>query len=105
MDTNEIMAEIQDANLNYLMLAQQMIRTDKAGAVYRLGVSYEIATLLGSLSNAQLRKLAAANIMLARFRFDDSTILGMLLSHGKESPMANAHAAILMAGQPIEDIR
>jgi len=35
----QMMAEIRDANLNYLILAQQMIRTDKASAIYRLGVN------------------------------------------------------------------
>ncbi len=30
MNTNDMMAEIRDANLSYLMLAQQMIRADKA---------------------------------------------------------------------------
>ena len=83
MNTNDMMAEIRDANLNYLMLAQQMIRADKACAIYRLGISAEIASLLETLSNAQLLKLASANLMLARFRFDDTAILGMLTSHSK----------------------
>jgi flagellar transcriptional activator FlhD len=30
-----VVTEIRDANLNYLMLAQQMIRSDKASAIYR----------------------------------------------------------------------
>ncbi|RZA24297.1 MAG: flagellar transcriptional regulator FlhD [Proteobacteria bacterium] len=104
MNTNDMMAEIRDANLNYLMLAQQMIRADKVCAIYRLGISAEIATLLETLSNSQLLKLASANLMLARFRFDDTAILGMLTSHSKERSLAQTHAAILMAGQPVEEI-
>lgn len=104
MDMNDMMAEIRDANLNYLMLAQQMIRADKSCAIYRLGISAEIATLIEGLSNAQLLKLASANLMLARFRFDDSAVLGMLTSHTKERSLAQTHAAILMAGQPVEEI-
>jgi flagellar transcriptional activator FlhD len=42
--------------------------------------------------------------MLARFRFDDSAVLGMLTSHTKERSLAQTHAAILMAGQPVEEI-
>lgn len=104
MNTNDMMAEIRDANLNYLMLARQMIRADKACAIYRLGISAEIASLLESLSNAQLLKLSSSNLMLARFRFDDIAILGMLTSHSKERGLSQAHAAILMAGQPVEEI-
>jgi len=49
MNTNDMMAEIRDANLGYLMLAQQMIRSDKAAAIFRLGISQEIANLIEGL--------------------------------------------------------
>jgi flagellar transcriptional activator FlhD len=104
MKTNEMMAEIRDANLSYLMLAQQMIRSDKSTAIFRLGISREIADLLGGLNNSQLLKLAGTNMMLARFRFDDGAILGMLTSYNKNQDLAHSHAAILMAGQPVEEI-
>ncbi|MES2534866.1 MAG: flagellar transcriptional regulator FlhD [Pseudomonadota bacterium] len=104
MNTNDMMAEIRDANLGYLMLAQQMIRSDKPTAIFRLGISLEIAELLEKLSNAQLLKLASANMMLARFRFDDGAILGMLTDHGKDFALARSHAAIVMAGQAVETI-
>lgn len=104
MNTIDLMAEIRDANLSYLMLAQQMIRSDKAAAVFRLGISSEIADLLEGLSNAQILKLAGTNMMLARFRFDDGAILGMLTDHNKDRELAHSHAAILMAGQSVEEI-
>ncbi len=104
MNTNEMLGEIRDANLSYLMLAQQMIRSDKASAIFRLGISQGIADLIASLSNPQLLKLASSNMMLARFRFDDTTILGMLTNYSKERSLTQSHAAILMAGHPVEDI-
>jgi flagellar transcriptional activator FlhD len=104
MTSNNMMAEINDANLSYLMLAQQMIRSDKAAAIFRLGISEEIASLLEGLSNAQILKLAKTNMMLARFRFDDGAILNMLTNYNKDWGLAHSHAAILMAGQPVEDI-
>ncbi|HET9112847.1 MAG TPA: flagellar transcriptional regulator FlhD [Burkholderiales bacterium] len=103
MTTNDILAEIRDTNLNYLMLAQQMIRADKAAAIFRLGVDAQIAELLEGLSNSQLLKLANSNMMLARFRFDDGAILGMLTSYSKDRLLAQSHAAILMAGQAVEE--
>lgn len=104
MNANDMMAEIRDANLSYLMLAQQMIRSDKATAIFRLGISPEIADLIQGMSNAQILKLAGSNMMLARFRFDDSAILVMLTNHNKERSLAQSHAAILMAGQALEEI-
>jgi flagellar transcriptional activator FlhD len=104
MTTNDIIAEIRDANLGYLMLAQQMIRADKATAIFRLGVSGEIADLIEGMNNSQILKLASANMMLARFRFDDGAILGMLTNYNKERSLAHSHAAILMAGQAVEQI-
>src|SRR5690349_4800865 len=104
MTANDMMAEIRDANLSYLMLAQQMIRADKVTAIFRLGISADIADLIEGMSNAQILKLAGGNMMLARFRFDDAAILGMLTSHSKDRALAQSHAAILMAGQPAEEI-
>jgi len=100
----DIMMEIRDTNLNYLMLAQQMIRSDKASAIYRLGVSQDIADLLEGLSNSLLINIASANMMLARFRYDDKALLGMLTSHTKGYAQALAHSSILMAGQSVEAI-
>ena len=104
MNTNAMVAEIRDANLGYLMLAQQMVRADKATAIFRLGISNEIAELIDGLNNAQILKLAGTNMMLARFRFDDSAILSMLTNYNKDRSLAQSHAAILMAGQAVEEI-
>lgn len=105
MTPNDMMAEIRDANLSYLMLAQQMIRADKATAIFRLGIAKEIADLIEGLNNSQILKLAGSNMMLARFRFEDSSILCMLTNYNKERALAHSHAAILMAGQAVEEIR
>lgn len=104
MNTNEIMDEIRSSNLGYLMLAQQMIRSDKATAIFRLGISDEIADLIQGLNNAQILKLAGTNMMLTRFRFDDGAILGMLTSYNKDKGLAQSHAAILMACQSVGQI-
>jgi len=104
MKTNTMMAEIREANLSYLMLAQQMLRSDRAAALFRLGIGGDIADLIEGLSNAQMLRLASTNMMLARFRFDDSVILGMLTDYNKGREQAQSHAAILMASQPVEKI-
>jgi flagellar transcriptional activator FlhD len=102
MNADQILAEIREANLSYLMLAQSLIRSDREQALYRLGISEETASLIGSLSPAQTMKIAAGNTLLCRFRMDDDMVWGLLTSHGK--PAANEgvsrlHASILMAGR------
>jgi flagellar transcriptional activator FlhD len=102
MNTDQILAEIREANLSYLMLAQSLVRADKEQALFRLGVSEETATLIGSLSSAQMMKIATGNTLLCRFRMDDDMVWNLLTSHGKGAAndgMSRLHASILMAGR------
>ena len=100
MNTEQLLNEIRETNLAYLLLAQRMVKSDKASAMYRLGISQEVADILDQLSPAQILKMAASNLLLCRFRCDDHAILGLLADHGQRNPMAQTHAAVLMAGQP-----
>jgi len=102
MVADQMMAEIKEVNLTYMMLAQQMLREDKAAAIYRLGISQEVASIVESLTSGQLLKMAASSMLLCRFRFDDRLIAELLTSHSKDRAMFQSHAAILMAGQPAE---
>jgi flagellar transcriptional activator FlhD len=97
MKTEQLLNEIRDANLSYLVLAQHLIRQDKAEALYRLGISEEVAEVLEGLSTAQILKIAAANLLMCRFRFDDAVVWNLLRNHTRERGVAGAHAAILMA--------
>lgn len=101
MNPDELMAEIREINLSYLMLAQQMIRQDKTMAAFRLGIGQDVADVVGSLSPAQVLKLARSGMLLSRLRFDDDSILDMLANYTKDRSLAHSHAAILMAGQEL----
>jgi len=104
MNVKDMMSEIKDANLNYLMMAKQLISSDKATAMFLLGISKEIADLLESLSNMQVVKLSSTNMMLTRFRFDDSAVLGMLTDYSKDRDQAHLHTSVLLASQSAEQI-
>lgn len=104
MNRSDMTGEIRDLNLTYLMLAQQMIREDKTAAVYRLGVSQQLAEILSDLTPAQVLKMAGSNLLLCRLRFDDKLILGLLSTYGKDHAMPQSHAAILLAQQPVEEL-
>ena len=102
MNADQVLSEIREANLSYLMLAQNLIRSDRDQALYRLGISEETAMLIATLSPAQTMKIAAGNTLLCRFRMDDDMVWGLLTSHGKTAAnegVSRLHASILMAGR------
>ncbi len=103
MTDEQLSAEIRDANLTYLMLAQNLIRKDKAEALFRLGVSDESADLIATLSPLQILKIASSNMLLCRFRVDDDMVWSLLTNHSVSKVDNDAttklHASILMAGR------
>ena len=102
MTSEQILAEIREANLSYLMLAQSLVRHDKEQALFRLGLSEDNANLIASLSAAQMMKIASGNTLLCRFRMDDDMVWNLITSHGKGAAndgMSRLHASILMAGR------
>lgn len=106
MKTNKLIDEIREINLSYMLLAQQMIRSDRGEAMFRLGITEDLADIIDALSMAQVMKIAASQGMLmCRFRFDDDLVWNLLTSHTAEKQQnaaAGMHAAILMASQPAE---
>ena len=102
MHTDQILAEIREANLSYLMLAQSLIRSDREQALFRLGVSEDTAALLNTLTPAQMMKIASGNTLLCRMRCEDDLVWSLLTSHGKSAAndgVGRLHASILMAGK------
>ena len=105
MTTEQMLDEIREANMTYLMLAQTMIRRDKAEALYRLGINDPVADLIAGLSAGQILKIAASNMLLCHFRFDDEIVWNLLTTHGSDrarNAAGGVHAAILMAGKMAE---
>jgi flagellar transcriptional activator FlhD len=102
MNADQILAEIREANLSYLMLAQSLIRADREQALFRLGVSEDTASMLATLTAAQRMKIAASNTLLCRMRCEDDLVWSLLTSHGKSAAndgVSRLHASILMAGR------
>lgn len=107
MNNEQLLAEIREANLTYLMLAQTLIRHDKAEAVFRLGMNEEAIDILASLSPAQVMKLASRNTLLCSFRVDDNLVWSLLTNHNTPKKVGNEatntlHANILMASRVSE---
>jgi flagellar transcriptional activator FlhD len=102
MNGRETLDSIREINLSYIMLAQRMLREDRAIGMFRLGLSAELADLLAGLTLAQIVKLAASDQLLCFFRFNDHTMLSALTRPAGHADIALTHTAILLAGQPAE---
>ena len=107
MNNEQILAEIRETNLSYLMLAQTLIRNDRDQALFRLGLTEATADRLASLSPAQLLKVASSNTLVCRMHVDDDLVWSLLTNHGKgagSDGTSRLHAAILMAGKHQEAV-
>lgn len=108
MTDEQLATEIRDANVTYLMLAQNLIRKDKSEALFRLGISEESANMLNLLSPAQIMKIASGTMLLCRFRMDDETVWNLLTNHSARKvdngDTTKLHASILMAGRFAESL-
>ena len=103
MTNEQMLTEIREANMTYLMLAQSLIRQDKGEALFRLGMSEESADMIAMLSPSQIVKIASTNMLLCRFRVDDDMVWNLLTNHTASKVDNDAttklHASILMAGR------
>jgi flagellar transcriptional activator FlhD len=104
MKSTDTYNDIKEVNLAYLMLAQNMVRSDREAAVFRLGISEEIAEILETLTPGQVLKMASSDMLLCSFRFDDSLLIDLLANHERERGVGHVHAAILAAGKPVESV-
>jgi flagellar transcriptional activator FlhD len=97
----EISKEIGDINLAYMLLAQKLVKQDRAAAMFRLGVGRELADLLANMSLSQIVKLAASNLLLCSFRLDDHPMFAVV-GEAKDSSLQQAHMSILMAARQMQ---
>jgi flagellar transcriptional activator FlhD len=96
---DEISREIGDINLAYMLLAQKMVKQDKAASMIRLGIGSELADMLANMSIAQVIKLANSKFLLFGPRLDDQASICAVGSEEKDSALQRAHMSILMAAQ------
>jgi flagellar transcriptional activator FlhD len=104
MKSTDTYNDIKEVNLAYLMLAQNMVRSDREAAVFRLGISEEIADILETLTPGQVLKMASSDMLLCSFRFEDTLLIDLLANHERERGVGHVHAAILAAGKPVESV-
>ena len=99
MEAAERSKEIADLNLTYMLLAQKLLREDRAAAMLRLGIGAEMADLLAGMSMGEVVKLATSNFVLCAFRLDELPIARTVMQDARERTLQQAHLAIVLAGQ------
>jgi flagellar transcriptional activator FlhD len=99
MQAVEASKEIADLNLTYMLLAQKLLRQDRAAAMLRLGIRAEMADLLVGMSLAEVVKLATSNFVLCAFRLDDLPIARTVMQDARERTLQQAHLSIVLAAQ------
>lgn len=90
---SDMLSEIKELNLLYLLLIQRLLRENRAEGMARVGIPERLADLLGGLSLAQTARLAASNQLLCRFRFDARAMLGSLADKGNPAAVLAAQPA------------
>ncbi|CAD6508835.1 flagellar transcriptional regulator FlhD [Paraburkholderia sabiae] len=100
--SSEVLNSIHEINLSYLILAQKILREDRSVAMFRLGVSAELATILADFTVAQITRLAMTDQLLCAFRFSGHEQLAALARPARHEDVKATHAAILLAGQSVE---
>ena len=101
---SEIFREIGDINLAYMLLAQKLVKQDRAAAMFRLGIGDELAILLASMSLVQIVKLASSNLLLCSFRLEDNPMFAVM-GQQKDGALQQAHMAILLAARQQSAVR
>jgi len=99
MQSAEASREIADLNLNYMLLAQKLLREDRATAMLRLGMGREVADVLAGMSLAEVVKLATSNFVLCAFRLDELPIARTVMQDARERTLQQAHLSIVLAGR------
>jgi len=97
MHTSELLKHIYDINLSYLLLAQRLISQDKASAMFRLGISEEMASTMGELTLPQMVKLAETNQLICQFRFDNHQTITRLTQESRVDDLQQIHTGILLS--------
>jgi flagellar transcriptional activator FlhD len=100
MNDSNLLDEIEELNLAYLLLAQRILHDDRTSAKFRLKVDDEMADLLLSLNARQLSRLSRSNQLLCHFGHENAEQLRHLTHNTRDQGLTQFHASLLMASRP-----
>jgi len=89
---------INDLNLSYLLLAQQLINLgDREAASFRLGLPEPLINVLKDLSISQLIKLASTNQLICQLRINSEAVIDFLTRDSRIDALQHIHTGIILS--------
>lgn len=101
---NKFAEDIGELNLGYLLLAQRLIKEDMASAMFRLGLSRDLAIKLSHLSITSIVRMANSGHLVFGFRLDEMALTTAITDAHKMNDFKQAHTAILLARQSFDAV-
>jgi flagellar transcriptional activator FlhD len=101
MDDPNLVNEIAELNLTYLLLAQRMLTADRASAMFRLHINDAMADYLSSLSASDLAKLSRTNQLLCTFSYARAEQLQAVTHPVRDQGLNGFHSSLLMASNAV----
>ncbi|BAC24176.1 flhD [Wigglesworthia glossinidia endosymbiont of Glossina brevipalpis] len=99
MSNDNILKNIHEINLSYLLLAQELIKQDKKVASFRLGVCEDTLNKISKLSLSELIKLGAINQLICLLRLDDEKVINCLTRESRVDELQQVHTGIMLSTQ------
>jgi len=102
---NPHIQNINDLNLSYLLLAQQLINQgDKDAASFRLGLSEPLIKILKDLSISQLVKLASTNQLICKLRINSEAVIDFLTKDSRIDALQHLHTGIILSTDILQSL-
>lgn len=95
MFSPEVENEITDLNIAYLLLAQRLLREDRAAGMLQLGIGREQAEFIARLAVPEILTMSSARGLLCGFRMGGP--VRTVLQTGHDEPLQRAHLFIVLA--------
>lgn len=95
MFSPEVENEITDLNIAYLLLAQRLLREDRAAGRLQLGIDREQAEFIARLAVPEILKMSSARSLLCGFRMGE--LVRTVLATGHQEALQRAHLFIVLA--------
>ncbi|ATM87334.1 flagellar transcriptional regulator FlhD [Yersinia massiliensis] len=104
VDYNELLQNIHDINLSYLLLAQQLIRDDKFTSGFRLGLEDSTIEMLKDLSLPKLIKLSTSGQLICRLRLDNEAVINCLTRDSRIDALQRIHTGIILSTDLLDSL-
>ncbi|WP_442798702.1 flagellar transcriptional regulator FlhD [Pantoea vagans] len=96
---------INDLNLSYLLLAQQLINQgDRDAASFRLGLPEHLINALKDLSVSQLVKLASTNQLICQLRINSEAVIDFLTKDSRIDALQHIHTGIILSSDILHSL-